>query len=162
MVGQQTEEILVNCRFYFEALPDISDKMILEVSGLGCESPAAGGDKVLGSGKQALNLRQAAPTRVKFTPVVIKMVATTDLALYNWYSKCNNYLGGHNDWSASNRKEASIMVYDQSGNAKACWSIINAYPTKYEGPKLEASSNDVANETITLVHEGIKRIVPPK
>ena len=36
--------------------------------------------------------------------------------------------------------------------------MINAYPTKYEGPKLEAGSNDVANETITLVHEGIKRV----
>jgi phage tail-like protein len=41
---------------------------------------------------------------------------------------------------------------------KARWELQNAYPTKYEGPKLEAGSNDVANETITLVHEDIKRV----
>ncbi|HBE52473.1 MAG TPA: phage tail protein, partial [Cyanobacteria bacterium UBA11369] len=46
------DELLVSCRFYFEA-DGLTDKQILEVSGLSAESPAAGGDKVLGSGKQA-------------------------------------------------------------------------------------------------------------
>lgn len=149
-------EILVNCRFYFEA-DGIQEKMILEVSGLSAESPAAGGDKVLGSGKQAINLRQAAPTRVKFTPVVVKTVATTDTDLYKWYEDCNNNNGGETKWS-SKRKAASVTVYDQAGAMKARWEMQNAYPTKYEGPKLEAGSSDVANETLTLVHEGIKRI----
>lgn len=151
-------EILVNCRFYFEASPGITEKMILEVSGLSAESPAAGGDKVLGSGKTAINMRQAAPTRVKFTPVMVKIVATTDIDLYKWYSECNENGGGPNKWSSQNRKEASISVYDQAGAMKARWEILNAYPTKYEGPKLEAGGSDVANETITLVHEGIKRV----
>jgi phage tail-like protein len=152
------EEVLVNCRFYFEASPGISEKMVLEVSGLSAESPAAGGDKVLGSGKSAINLRQAAPTRVKFQPVTIKMVATTDLDLYKWYSDCNKNAGGANQWSNNNRKEASIVIYDQGGDEKARWNILYAYPTKYEGPKLEAGGSDVANETLTLVHEGIERV----
>lgn len=154
----KTSEVLVNCRFYFEASPSVTEKMILEVSGLSAESPAAGGDKVLGSGKGALNLRQAAPTRVKFSPVIVKIVATDDRDLYEWYAQCNTNEGGSNKWSGQNRKEASISVLDQSGALKARWEIINAYPTKYEGPKLEAGGSDVANETITLVHEGIKRV----
>jgi phage tail-like protein len=157
-MAKQNEEVLVNCRFYFQASPGIDDKMILEVSGLSAESPAAGGDKVLGSAKNAINMRQAAPTRVKFQSITVKMVATTDLDLYNWYSSCNKNEGGKNDWSKNNRKEASIVVYDQGGDEKARWNILNAYPTKYEGPKLEAGGSDVANETITLVHEGIKRV----
>jgi phage tail-like protein len=152
------KEVLVGCRFYFEASPGVTEKMILEVSGLSAESPAAGGDKVLGSGKGAINLRQAAPTRVKFSPVVVKIVATEERDLYEWYAQCNKNEGGGNSWSNQNRKEASISVLDQEGKIRARWEIINAYPTKYEGPKLEASSNDVANETITLVHEGIKRV----
>ncbi|MBD1867183.1 phage tail protein [Leptolyngbya sp. FACHB-671] len=149
------DEILVSCRFYFEA-DGITDKQILEVSGLTSETPAAGGDKVLGSGKQAVNLRQAAPTRTKFSPVTVKVVATTNKDLYGWYDSCNKNSGGRSDWSA-NRKGASITVYDQAGDEKARWNLVNAYPTKYEGPKLEAGANDVANETITLVHEGIVR-----
>jgi phage tail-like protein len=151
-----TDELLVSCRFYFEA-DGIQDKQILEVSGLSAENPAAGGDKVLGSGKEGKNLRQAAPTQVKFTPVVVKVVATTNTDLYKWYEDCNKNDGGKSDWT-SNRKAASVCVYDQAGTAKARWALVKAYPTKYEGPKLEASSNDVANETITLVHEGLKRV----
>jgi phage tail-like protein len=151
------DEILVSCRFYFEA-DGITDKQILEVSGLTSETPAAGGDKVLGSGKNALNLRQAAPTRTKFTPVVVKMVATTNKDLYKWYEDCNKNEGGRSDWN-SNRKASSVSVYDQSGEMKARWELINAYPSKYEGPKLEAGANDVANETLTLVHEGIRRVL---
>lgn len=149
------EELLVGCRFYFEA-DGITDKMVLEVSGLSSETPAAGGDKVLGSGKDAKNLRQAAPTRVKFAPVTVKVVATNNVDLYKWYENCNKNEGGKSDWQA-NRKGASIVVYSQGGEEKARWNLKNAYPTKYEGPKLEAGSNDVANETITLVHEGILR-----
>ncbi|NJN10647.1 MAG: phage tail protein [Richelia sp. RM1_1_1] len=152
----EQEELLVSCRFYFEA-DGLTDKQILEVSGLSSETPAAGGDKVLGSSKNAINLRQAAPTRAKFTPVVVKVVATTNKDLYKWYEDCNKNEGGKSDWGAS-RKAASVSVYDQGGDMKARWELVNSYPTKYEGPKLEAGSNDVANETITLTHEGIKRV----
>jgi phage tail-like protein len=155
-MAAQSDELLVSCRFYFEA-DGLTDKQILEVSGLSAESPAAGGDKVLGSSKAGINLRQAAPTRVKFTPVVVKVVATTNKDLYKWYEDCNKNAGGKSDWS-SKRKAASITVYDQAGEMKARWELQNAYPTKYEGPKLEAGANDVANETITLVHEDIKRV----
>ena len=149
------DELLVSCRFYFEA-DQLTEKMIMEVSGLSSETPAAGGDKVLGSTKEAKNLRQAAPTRAKFSPVTVKVVATTNKDLYKWYFDCNKNEGGKSDW-AQNRKAASIVVYDQSGSEKARWNLVNAYPTKYEGPKLEAGSNDIATETLTLVHEGIKR-----
>ncbi len=150
------QEVLVNCRFYFEA-DGLQDKMILEVNGLSSESPAAGGDQVLGSAKDAKNMRQAAPTRVKFSPVTIKMVATVDTDLYKWYEDCNKNVGGQSDWS-SNRKAASVSVYDQAGTQKARWELQNSYPTKYEGPTLQAGANDVANETLTLVHEGIVRV----
>lgn len=158
MPNGNEDEILVSCRFYFEA-DGLTDKQILEVSGLSAETPAAGGDKVLGSAKNAVNLRQAAPTRSKFSPVNVKVVATTNTDLYKWYEDCNKDTGGNSSW-ASNRKAASVSVYDQAGSMKARWEMLNAYPTKYEGPKLEAGSNDVANETITLVHEGIRRVPP--
>lgn len=151
------DELLVNCRFYYEA-DGLTDKMVLELKGLSSETPAAGGDKVLGSAKNAINLRQAAPTRVKFAPVTVKVVATNNKDLYQWYEDCNKNDGGASTWQAQ-RKASSISVYDQAGTMQARWELLNSYPTKYEGPNLEAGSNDVANETITLVHEGIKRVL---
>lgn len=156
MSNGNPDELLVNCRFYFEA-DGITDKMILEVGGLTSETPAAGGDKVLGSGKNAVNMRQATPTRVKFSPVTVKIVATNNTDLYKWYEDCNKNEGGKSAWATS-RKGASIVVYDQQSSEQARWQIQDCYPTKYEGPKLEAGSNDIANETITLVHQGIKRV----
>lgn len=157
---EQEEEILVSCRFYFEA-DGLTDKQILEISGLTNDTPAAGGDKVLGSGKQATALRQPTPTRPKFSQVTVKIVATTNMDLYQWYEDCNTNDGNPSAW-ASKRRAASVSVYDQAGEMKARWEMKHAYPTKYEGPKLEASSGDIANETITLVHEGIKRVKPTK
>jgi phage tail-like protein len=151
-----TDEILVGCRFYLEA-DGLTDKQILEVSGLSSENPAAGGDKVLGSTKNAVNLRQAAPTRVKFQPVTIKYVATTNTDFYKWYSDCNKNSGGKSDWTKM-RKAMSVSVYDQAGEMKARWEMQNCYPTKYEGPKLEAGGSDVASETITCVHTSIERV----
>lgn len=155
-MGATTDEVLVGCRFYLEA-DGLTDKMILEVSGLSSETPAAGGDKVLGSSKNAMNLRQAAPTRVKFQPVSVKYVATTNKDFYKWYEDCNKNEGGKSDWN-SNRKAMSVTVYDQGGEMKARWEMQNCFPTKYEGPKLEAGGSDVASETITVTHEGIKRV----
>ena len=151
-----TDEVLVGCRFYLEA-DSLTDKMILEVSGLSSETPAAGGDKVLGSSKNAMNLRQAAPTRVKFQAVTIKYVATTNKDFYKWYEDCNKNAGGKSDWS-QNRRSMSVTVYDQGGDMKARWEMQNCFPTKYEGPKLEAGGSDVASETITVVHEGLVRV----
>lgn len=153
----QNEELLVNCRFYYEA-DGLTDKMVLELDGLSSETPAAGGDKVMGSSKNAINRRQAAPTQVKFAPVTVKVVATNNKDLYQWYEDCNKNDGGASAWEA-NRKASSITVYDQGGTMKARWDLRNSYPTKYSGPKLEANNNDVANETITLVHEGILRVL---
>ena len=37
------------------------------------------------------------------------------------------------------------------------WSFKNAYPVKWEGPQLNASSDEVAVEKIELVHQGISK-----
>lgn len=147
-------EYLTACKFYFEA-DGITDKFIKEISGLGVENTPA--QEIHGSGKGARINRQATPTVVKFTNVTIKLIATDDVDLYDWYQKCNEDMGDPRQW-AQNRKSASVVAYDQQGGEKARWNILNCYPCKYTGPTLTASGGDMANETIELVHEGIKRV----
>ena len=54
-------ELLTACRFYFEA-DGITEKQILEVSGLSVESPVAGDGGVHGVSKGGTRVRQATPT----------------------------------------------------------------------------------------------------
>ena len=38
------------------------------------------------------------------------------------------------------------------------WNFTNGWISKLAGPSLNATGNDVAIESITIVHEGLKRI----
>ena len=156
MPGQS--EMLTSCRFYFEA-DGITEKMVQEVSGLANETTPT--EDVMGSTKQAKQYRQVTPTVNKFSPITIKVIATTDTDLYKWYENVvgPTNLGGRNEW-ANNRKDASISAYDQAGIMQARWEIEMAIITKYEGPSFKASDTAMATETMTLSHEGIKRVPP--
>ena len=147
-------EFLTSCKFYFEA-DGVTDKFIQEVSGLGLENTPA--QDVHGSSKGGKIMRQATPTVVKFTNITLKVIATDDIDLYKWYQDCNEDMGDPRKWKEK-RKTGSVVAYDQQGSEKARWNIVNCYPCKYTGPTLTSSGGDMANETIELVHEGIKRI----
>jgi phage tail-like protein len=56
------------------------------------------------------------------------------------------------------RKDITIEVCDQSGQVVKRYLAFNCWPSEYQGmPDLDASSNDVALETMTLVNEGWQR-----
>ncbi len=152
MPGQQ--EHLASCLFYFEA-DGITEKSIKEVSGLGVENTPA--QEVHGSTKNGQIFRQATPTVVKFTNITLKLVATADKDIYQWYEDCNEDMGTPRQWMQK-RKGGYVTAYNQQLQALARWEIKMCYPVKYTGPTLTASSGDMATETIELVHEGIKRV----
>jgi phage tail-like protein len=54
------------------------------------------------------------------------------------------------------RKNGSIVLMDSSSEEKARWNFVNGWPTKWVGPSFNATANEVAVETIEIVHEGIK------
>jgi phage tail-like protein len=150
-------EFLTSSKFYFEA-DGITEKMISEISGLSSDSPVSGGGEPLGSGKNGVKIRQATPGTEKFENLTVKIIATNEKDLYEWYQKCCKNDGGKSSWTG-NRKASSVTAYDQAGSMQARWEIVNSYPCKYVGPTLSATSGDMANETVELVHEGIKRVM---
>ena len=56
------------------------------------------------------------------------------------------------------RKNMSIILVDEAGSDKARWNITRAWPTKYDPPDFNAKGNEVAIETLEIVHEGFKRV----
>jgi phage tail-like protein len=91
------------------------------------------------------------PGLTKYSNIVLKWGMTDDAELYTWHRQA--VLGN------IERKNGSIVLLDRQGSEVGRWNFFNAWPTKYDGPDLNAEGNDVAVETLELAHEGIERVV---
>ncbi len=88
----------------------------------------------------------------KYSNITLKWGITDSMDLYNWRKQVI-------DTGADGaRKNISIILVDEVGSDKARWNIIQAWPTKYDAPDFTAKGNDVAIETLEIVHEGIQRV----
>jgi phage tail-like protein len=53
------------------------------------------------------------------------------------------------------RRDLTISLLNDEGIDVMVWTISQAWPVKCEGPGLKATGNEIAIESIELVHEGI-------
>ncbi|MFN8395502.1 MAG: phage tail protein [Bacteroidia bacterium] len=53
------------------------------------------------------------------------------------------------------RRNLTISLLNGNHTPVMTWKVKNAWPTKVEGPSLNATGSEVAIETIELVHEGL-------
>lgn len=53
------------------------------------------------------------------------------------------------------RLPVTISLLDEDGNATMVWTLANAWPSKITGTDLKSEGNEVAIETIEIVHEGL-------
>ena len=53
------------------------------------------------------------------------------------------------------RLPVTISLLDEAGKAVMVWTLTNAWPTKITGTDLKSEGNEVAIETIEIVHEGL-------
>ncbi|HEY8916007.1 MAG TPA: phage tail protein [Chitinophaga sp.] len=76
-----------------------------------------------------------------------KGMVTSNIDLYNWL----NNSGQPN----VERRDLVITLLNDEGQPVFIWSVAQAWPVKCEGPGLKASGNDIAIESVDLVHEGL-------
>jgi phage tail-like protein len=88
------------------------------------------------------------PGRTKLGPIVLKRGMTLTNELWNWYA---DVIEGDFE-----RRSGSIILYDERDQEFRRWNFYDAYPTKWIGPELNASSSEVAVEAIELTHNGFK------
>lgn len=55
------------------------------------------------------------------------------------------------------RKQLTIALYDQARSEVWRWLVLGAYPVKWMGSDLDATSGQVLVESVELAHHGIKR-----
>jgi phage tail-like protein len=83
----------------------------------------------------------------KHAHIVLKRGQTVNLDLWSWRK---NVLDGTPD-----RRSGTITLVDEQQNSVMFWKFSNGWPVKYDGPSLNAKGNDVAIETLEIVHEGL-------
>lgn len=91
------------------------------------------------------------PGLTKYSNLVLKRGVTGSMELYNWYKKVEE------GEISIPRKKVSIVLLDEQGNEYARWNFVNAWPTKYAAPYLNARGNEIAIETLEIAHEGMTR-----
>jgi phage tail-like protein len=55
------------------------------------------------------------------------------------------------------RRHGSIVAYDSKDNEVARWDFDFGWPSKWKGADFDASTNEVATESVTITHEGLVR-----
>lgn len=83
----------------------------------------------------------------KYSNITLKRGYTQNTELWDWYT---NIVNGVPD-----RRNGSIILMDEERNDVMRWSVENAWINKIEGPGFNASGNEVAIETVEIVHEGL-------
>ncbi|ELZ85434.1 phage tail tube protein gp19 [Haloferax gibbonsii ATCC 33959] len=59
---------------------------------------------------------------------------------------------------AEARRDAAVVLLDATGNPAARWVFREAWPSRYDAPRLDAMTSEVAVERLVVVHEGFARI----
>ncbi|MTI85734.1 MAG: phage tail protein [Firmicutes bacterium] len=96
------------------------------------------------------------PGVTRYPPLVMKRGITGDYSLWEWYA-------GVNEGNIS-RKQGAVILLTRSQRAlkEVCrWSFNGAYPVKWIGPEFSSSSNEVAVETLEIIHNGLKLVKKP-
>lgn len=89
------------------------------------------------------------PGRRKVGDITLKRGVTKSDELQSWIK---NVMNGVTD-----RRNGSIVLLDDDRTEVVRWHFIEAFPTKWEGPDLNATGNEVAIESLTLACEGLER-----
>jgi phage tail-like protein len=86
----------------------------------------------------------------KFTNITLKRGFTDSRALWEWRKKV---LDGRTE-----RKSGSIQLLDEARQPALKWQFREGWPSKWEGPALNAKNNEVAIESLEIAHEGLLQV----
>jgi phage tail-like protein len=88
------------------------------------------------------------PGRVKYSNVTLKRgIASNEL--WGWFRE------GLYDGKVK-RKNVTIILYNGERTKAKRWNLTDAYPVKWTGPDLKTDSNQIAVETLEIVHHGME------
>ena len=130
--------------FYFQLEIDgIASGGFSECSGLTADGDAV--DYREGTDFQP-NVRKLTGLR-KYGPITLKRGVTPNKDLWAWYL---NIVNGIPD-----RRNVTVILLNEQRQPVLRWHAENAWLNKIEAPSFKASGNEVAMESVEIIHEGL-------
>lgn len=117
-----------------------------EVSGLAWETEIVEYKDTLKNGKVITRKR---PGQTSFGDVVLKRGLSGDRALTDWQQTVMD--------GKVERKNGSVVVYDMAGGEVDRWNFERGWPSKWSASDLNAGSDDVMIEELTIAIEHLER-----
>ncbi len=92
------------------------------------------------------------PAQGRYPNLVLKLGYVNNQMLEGWHQSFTK------SPTSTRRKNGSIVLCDDAGEAVARWNFFEAWPVKWEGPQLDASSSELLVESVEIAHHGISRM----
>jgi phage tail-like protein len=92
------------------------------------------------------NVRKLVGLR-KYSNITLKRGYTQDKSLWTWFTNIVNGL--------PDRRDVTIVLLNEQRQPVLRWHAESAWINKIEAPMFKASGNEVAMESVELVHEGL-------
>jgi phage tail-like protein len=120
-----------------------------EVSGLDSEQEIIEQKEVDANGNVGI---KKLPGNLKYSNVELKRGIDIDKALWEWRYQVET------QGPDAARTDCTLELIDYDGSPIATYTLLQAWPSKYTGAAMNAGSNEVAVEAMTICHEGFKRM----
>jgi phage tail-like protein len=85
----------------------------------------------------------------RYPNAVLRRGFMGSLGLYTWIDDVRR-------GNLNARRDVAIVLLDESRTEVARWLLVRAWPIKYEGPALNASTSEVAIEELVLTYERLE------
>ncbi len=131
-------------KFYFQVKWDSQVMSFQEVSGLDIQSEEIKyrhGDSPEFSVIKMPGMKKVGNITMK------KGIFKGDNKFWDWFKQIK--------MNTIKRLPVTISLLDEGGKATMVWTLTNAWPTKITGTDLKSEGNEVAIESMEIVHEGI-------
>jgi phage tail-like protein len=131
-------------KFRFKVEVDSKEAAFQEVSGLDVEAQVI--EYRAGNSPDFAVVKM--PGLKKYSDVTLKKgVFKSDNKFWDWFNTIK--------MNTIKRVPVTISLLDEAGKATMVWKLTNAFPSKINGTDLKSQGNEVAVETIVIVHEGM-------
>jgi len=131
-------------KFHFQVEWGDASMGFTEVSGLDFETEVI----EYRQGAEMVYTKSKQPGLKKYGNVTFKRgTFQGDFDFYKWWKQ--TYLDDY-------RRDITIKLLDNQHQPVITWQLTNAWPSKLQSTDLKADANEVAIETMEIVHEGLR------
>lgn len=116
-----------------------------ECSGLTTETDAV----EYRNGDEDITVRKL-PGLKKFTNISLKRGYTDNMDIRDWRKTVED--------GQTERRSGSIVLLNEAREPALRWNFREGWPSKLEGPSLNAKNNETAIETLEICHEGLELV----